>query len=210
MHAMDMPTPPPDNHAPTPPNARRWLYVIALIWLLLVAGLLWYSLRLPRQWFDPLQTQPHAFNDAARLQEFTAALATLQPDLKPGQPLFIRFRQADCRCEQLVDAYHQLQTSLLQQQGYRVLTLEKNDLEQLAKNQLPELFSWITATPAVMVVDGNGALAYFGPYHQEGVCNSENSYMEPVLQAVNAQQPVNIINTLVFGCFCATEQSGAN
>ncbi|MFZ5603627.1 MAG: DUF6436 domain-containing protein [Pseudomonadota bacterium] len=204
---MDMPAPPPDSRSPTPPGARRWLYVIALIWLLLVAGLLWYSLRMPQQWFDPLQIQPHAFQDASALHRLTAALAKQHPDLKPGQPLFIRFRQTDCRCEQLVDAYHQLQTKLLQQQGYRVLTVEKADLEQLARTQLPELFSWITATPAVMVVDGNGALAYFGPYHQEGVCNSENSYLEPVLQAVNTQQPVNIINTLVFGCFCATAPS---
>jgi hypothetical protein len=179
-----------------------------------MAGLLWYSLRLPQNWFDPLQTQPHAFNDPANAKRLIAALVHLHPDqliMEPSTqaPLFIRFRQNNCRCEQLVDAYHQLQTPLLQQQGYQVLTLEQDELEQLARTELPELLQWITATPAVMVVDRQGTLAYFGPYHQEGVCNSENSYLEPVLRALQSGQPVNIVNSLVFGCFCPTQENNS-
>ncbi len=200
---MDMPAPLPDS-SPAPGKGRTlWLYAILALWLVLVAGLLWFSLRQPQQWFDPAQAAPHPFSDTATLARFKSALLATQPQLSFTQPAFIRFTQAGCSCEKLVDAYHQLQTPLLQQQGIQVLTLDRAQLEKMQAS-VPDLFQWISATPAVMVLDARGELAYFGPYHQEGVCNSENSYLEPVLQAVRAQQPVSIINTLVFGCFCST------
>lgn len=204
---MDMPAPATASPPPASASNRRWLTVILAFWLLLIVGLLWYAWRLPQQWFDPQQVQPHAFNDPAQVQRFVTALSHLKPDLNMGSPWFVRFRQADCRCEHLVDAYHQLQTSLLQRQEYQVVTLERDDITRLAQTELPELMQWISSTPAVLVLDRQGRLAYFGPYHQEGICNSENSYLEPVLQAVEEGRPVNIINTLVFGCFCSTTSS---
>jgi hypothetical protein len=185
-------------------GSRRWVYLILLVWMLVVAALLWYSMQLPRNWFDPSQTLPHPLHDDASLNRLKAALNGIQPDLSFTRPVFVRFMQASCKCEQLVDAYHQLQMPLLAQQGYQTLTLDDRHMQQLAHTGLPELYSWITATPAILVLDGNGNLAYFGPYHQDGICSSESSYLEPVLRAVNSGQPVNIINTLVFGCFCPT------
>lgn len=207
--AMDMLNQVPDS-SPVPEGTDTkqvrpaWIYVILASWLVLIAGLLWFSLRQPQQWFDPAQIAPHPFNNTDTLAQFKTALITLQPDLSFSRPVFIRFTQAGCSCEKLVDAYHQLQTPLLQQQGYQVLTLDRAQLDRM-HTSLPQLWQWISATPAVMVLDAQGGLAYFGPYHQEGVCNSENSYLEPVLQAVTDRQPVNILNTLVFGCFCSTD-----
>lgn len=69
---------------------------------------------------------------------------------------------------------------------------------------LPELTGseQIPASPAVAIWDRNGQLAYFGPYSEGAVCNSSNSFIEPILNALVAQRSVNASNTLAVGCFC--------
>lgn len=192
------------RHPPHPGRRRqRAALLLVLLALVLTAGLLlWRSQQEPpRHWFDPAQRLPHPFTDPTTLASLRQALLHQHPQLRPDQPLFIRLSQPDCACETLVDAYHRLQTPLLTRQHYQVLTLLPADLRTLHAS-LPDLYTWITATPAVLVLDAQGRLAYFGPYHQHGVCNSKNSYLEPVLNAVHQGQPANVINTLVFGCFC--------
>nr|MBO2510302.1 hypothetical protein [Gammaproteobacteria bacterium] len=61
----------------------------------------------------------------------------------------------------------------------------------------------LPASPAVGIWDGEGRLAYFGPYSEGAVCNSANSFIEPVLEALAAGRPVSAANTLASGCFCA-------
>ncbi|MFJ3446932.1 DUF6436 domain-containing protein [Pseudomonas sichuanensis] len=60
----------------------------------------------------------------------------------------------------------------------------------------------LPATPAVAIWDRNGDLAYFGPYSEGAVCNSSNSFIEPVLKALMDGRPVQASNTLAVGCYC--------
>lgn len=60
----------------------------------------------------------------------------------------------------------------------------------------------LPASPAVAIWDRVGQLAYFGPYSEGAVCNSSNSFIEPVLDALINNRPVNAANTLAVGCFC--------
>ena len=60
----------------------------------------------------------------------------------------------------------------------------------------------IPASPAVAIWDRNGQLAYFGPYSEGATCTSSNSFIEPILDALVANRPVNASNTLAVGCFC--------
>ena len=73
-----------------------------------------------------------------------------------------------------------------------------------ALQPLPELTgsAQIPASPAVAIWDRNGQLAYFGPYSEGAVCTSSNSFIEPILDALIAERPVNASNTLAVGCFC--------
>ncbi|BCG22260.1 hypothetical protein TUM18999_04510 [Pseudomonas tohonis] len=61
----------------------------------------------------------------------------------------------------------------------------------------------LPASPAVAIWDRQGRLAYFGPYSEGLTCNSANSFIEPVLEALMADRPVEASNTLAVGCFCA-------
>ncbi|TFF37875.1 DUF6436 domain-containing protein [Pseudomonas sp. RIT623] len=60
----------------------------------------------------------------------------------------------------------------------------------------------LPATPAVAIWDHAGNLAYFGPYSEGAVCNSSNSFIEPILKALEQGRRVQASNTLALGCYC--------
>ncbi|WP_285426273.1 DUF6436 domain-containing protein [Pseudomonas sp. efr-133-TYG-103a] len=60
----------------------------------------------------------------------------------------------------------------------------------------------MTSSPAIAIWDRQGKLAYFGPYSEGLVCNSQNSFVEPILQALSANRPVNATHTMAVGCYC--------
>lgn len=60
----------------------------------------------------------------------------------------------------------------------------------------------LPASPAVAIFDHKGTLAYFGPYSEGAVCTASNSFIEPVLQALQHDRPVAAASTLASGCFC--------
>ncbi|WP_296232598.1 DUF6436 domain-containing protein [Pseudomonas sp. UBA4617] len=60
----------------------------------------------------------------------------------------------------------------------------------------------LPASPAVAIWDRQGRLAYFGPYSEGAVCNSSNSFIEPILKALLDGRQVSASNTLAVGCYC--------
>lgn len=61
----------------------------------------------------------------------------------------------------------------------------------------------VPASPAVGIWDHSGKLAYFGPYSEGLTCNSSNSFIEPILQALESGREVNATHTLAVGCYCS-------
>ncbi|WMJ70859.1 DUF6436 domain-containing protein [Stenotrophomonas sp. 24(2023)] len=70
--------------------------------------------------------------------------------------------------------------------------------------ELPTLagIEHIPASPAVAIWDGSGHLAYAGPYSIGMVCNSANSFVEPILDKLVAGQTVRPRGLLAVGCYC--------
>lgn len=60
----------------------------------------------------------------------------------------------------------------------------------------------ITSSPAIAIWDRQGKLAYFGPYSEGLICNSQNSFVEPILKALKAGRPVSATHTMAVGCYC--------
>jgi hypothetical protein len=60
----------------------------------------------------------------------------------------------------------------------------------------------VPASPAVAIWDRSGKLAYFGPYSEGLTCNSSNSFIEPILQALDEGRAVSATHTLAVGCYC--------
>lgn len=60
----------------------------------------------------------------------------------------------------------------------------------------------LPASPAVAIWGRDGQLAYFGPYSEGLTCNSSNSFIEPILDALQHGRRVTATHTLAVGCFC--------
>ena len=61
----------------------------------------------------------------------------------------------------------------------------------------------LPASPALAIWDRDGNLAYAGPYSEGLVCNSSNSFVEPVLDALTQGRQVSLASGLAVGCYCA-------
>jgi len=60
----------------------------------------------------------------------------------------------------------------------------------------------IPSSPAVAIWDREGRLAYFGPYSEGAVCTSDNSFVEPIIEALLDGRRVEATHGLAVGCFC--------
>lgn len=184
------------------PRAARKTLLISLILVLLAGALL-----AAYNWFEARYIRP--FSERAAL--FSGAELRLPDHLAgPGAIRLVHFWDPACPCNV---ANQQHLAELIEHfgaQGVAFYAVQKPG----SSGQLPATLSalqplaelpgaaQVPASPAVAIWDKNGQLAYFGPYSEGLTCNSSNSFIEPILDALASDRPVNASNTLAVGCFC--------
>lgn len=170
----------------------------ALLWLgAMLTGLWWYKARFIRP-FD--QNVAVFSSQQLRLPDSIAG---------PGAIRFVHFWDPACPCN-VGNQQHLLELMERYADSVEFYYLQKpGSTGQLPKvlNKMRHLSGLpggqdLPASPAVAIWDQTGELVYFGPYSEGAVCNSSNSFIEPVLDAVINQRPVNAVSTLAAGCFC--------
>lgn len=174
-----------------------------IVWIALLAGAYWYFLVKPQQWFDVDMQQPPVLSDIKQQQMLRDLLQRHFPQLKQGTAWFVRMKQAGCGCERFVELYHESFAAQADPAKMQVVVIDFAD-DAFTEAERKLLHRLIPATPSVVVFNSAAEVAYFGPYHQDGICNAENSYLEPVLQALQQGLHLSVLNTLVYGCFCST------
>ncbi|MCP5016809.1 MAG: hypothetical protein GY938_16305 [Ketobacter sp.] len=192
-----------DNGSPRSKLNLRVVIPFFLLWIALLAAAYWYFLVKPQQWFDPSMQQPPMLSEASEQQQLRAILQRRFPQLQQGKAWFVRIKQQDCSCERFVELYHQSFAAQADPAEMQVVVVDLSD-QALTEAELKLLQTLIPATPSVVLFNSAAEVVYFGPYHQDGICNAENSYLEPVLQALQQGQSLSVLNTLVYGCFCHT------
>lgn len=173
--------------------------LLAILWASAMAGAYWwYQLRYIR-----------SFSEQTAL--FSGAALRLPAELAgPGPIRVVHFWDPACPCNvgnqehlaALIEHFGPLGVDFyaLQKpgsQGQLPQTLAA--LQALA--QMPGSAE-LPASPAVAIWDKQGKLAYFGPYSEGANCTSSNSFIEPILEALNADRLVSASNNLALGCFC--------
>ena len=159
-------------------------------------------------WFQGQYIRP--FSEQTAL--FAGDVLSLPAELSgPGPIRVVHFWDPACPCNvgnqqhlgELIEAYAPL--------GVEFYALQKAG----SHGQLPDNLSrmkiltalpgadQVPASPAVGIWDSNGKLAYFGPYSEGLTCNSSNSFIEPILQALKSGRAVNATHTLAVGCYCS-------
>ena len=150
-----------------------------------------------------------AFSDQTAL--FAGDVLSLPAELSgPGPIRVVHFWDPACPCNV---GNQQHLTELLAQyvpQGVEFYAVQKPGTQ----GQLPATLSalkpltnlpgaeHLSASPAVAIWDRNGQLAYFGPYSEGVTCNASNSFIDPILQALSENRPVNATHTMAVGCYC--------
>jgi Domain of unknown function (DUF6436) len=67
-------------------------------------------------------------------------------------------------------------------------------------------FNWVKTTPAALVYDHAGRLAYFGPYSTGALCGAAEGLVERVLDHIVANGNAASQPLLAVGCYCIREE----
>ncbi|MCP1498538.1 hypothetical protein J2Y86_003245 [Pseudomonas migulae] len=177
--------------------------LLASLLVLVCAGVLWAAY----DWFQGRYLRAFSSHTAV----FSGDPLRLPDNLAgPGAIRLVHFWDPACPCNV---GNQQHLSELVEQyaaQGVEFYAVQKPG----SHGQLPSTLSslktitvlpgseQIPASPAVAIWDRSGTLAYFGPYSEGLTCNSSNSFIEPILQALNAGRAVNATHTLAVGCYC--------
>ncbi|MCL7461305.1 DUF6436 domain-containing protein [Pseudomonas sp. NW5] len=197
-------------HRPAPyamPSSRRknlLIAVLALCWFVALGGL--YA------WYQSRYIRP--FGETTVL--FDAAALRLPAELAgPGNIRVVHLWDPPCPCNVGNQQHLSELIARFAEQGVSFHVWQKPG----SRGRLPESLAALQplrelpgaeqmpASPAVAIWDRAGNLAYLGPYSEGAVCTSDNSFIEPILDALIAGRPVLATGTLAVGCYCpwATE-----
>ncbi|WP_165496881.1 DUF6436 domain-containing protein [Phytopseudomonas dryadis] len=135
----------------------------------------------------------------------------------PGPIRVVHFWDPQCPCHKETDAHLNYLISLYRFSGVEFYSVQKpgseGEMLPFLRGKLTPLESLegmqaIPASPAIAIWDQAGRLAYAGPYSEGLVCNSSNSFVEPILDALSANRPVSAANTMAVGCYCDWASGG--
>jgi hypothetical protein len=168
--------------------------MLLLVWL---AGLAWAF-----WWFEGQYVK--AFERPAY---FSAQ--NVKPPFPPGKVQVLHVWQPGCPCNGGHEAYLQSMTERFSAQGVLFARAGSTSTEDLpsALQKLPhwpipnEWSNWPGA-PAVAIWDATGNLSYVGPYSDGAHCNSDSSFIEPVIKSLLAGRPVSIVTQDTVACLC--------
>lgn len=181
----------------------RHKIIIASIAVVAVIVALWSAFL----WFEARYLR--AFSERTAI--FTGADIRLPPDIAgPGPIRLVHFWDPACPCNVGNQQHLAELVEHFAVQGVAFYAVQKPG----SSGQLPDTLKALKpleqlpgseklpASPAVAIWDRAGNLAYFGPYSSGLTCNSSNSFIEPILEALAEGRSVSASNNMAVGCFC--------
>lgn len=196
---------------------RKYLaWLLFAIWLLAVLAGFWYFQFGQLTTFTADKQQWIDFRQALTVE---LQSSRLRPQPAQGAVAVIHFWDDSCPCsrfsnEHLLRVIHKYSSDNkiefylkpTASGGTNSVTLKKLQHGQKNVHSADTLFNgWVPpAIPAVVVLDGRGELAYFGPYSSDAVCGSQQSFFDSLLEEIiDGKAPQQTI-LAAYGCFCTT------
>ena len=186
------------------PTTRLWLGACLIaVWASAMAWAFW--------WYEGRYIRP--FGDQPAF--FYGQKLHLPESLRGAQRIHVvHFHNPRCPCEAAtLDHLEQLiKRFAADEVSFYVLSSQAPSqalLERLPRLDTLQGAEHTPASPSVAIWAKNDQLAYFGPYSESAVCSSENSLVEPVLEALTQGRTPLINNQMSSGCLCPWPSSEA-
>ncbi|TCD22182.1 thiol-disulfide isomerase [Pseudomonas sp. IC_126] len=174
--------------------------LIALLWGgAMLAAFWWFEARYLRTF------------EGERAELFSGDALQLPAELQgPGPVRFVHFWDPGCPCNVGNQQHLEELLKRFAGAGAEFYAVQKPGSTGRLPQQLAALkpldnlagAGQLPASPAVAIWDTQGRLAYIGPYSEGAVCSSDNSFVEPILEAVLAGREVRATHSLAVACFC--------
>ncbi|WP_193331874.1 DUF6436 domain-containing protein [Pseudoalteromonas ulvae] len=184
---------PVSNSSPTS-HVTKHHYGLVVLWVLLTLSAATYFMSKKVVEFDPqgiLALQSHQGIVAAILAEQNAR----EPEFSRAQrATLFHLSQAKCHCNVTSQSHIETLNTQAQALGMQIINLEITN----------NLKSVIPSTPATLIINNAGELAYLGPYGQGFACTEKTGVVSAVLN--NLQKGFNsaLVLNQAKGCYCAT------
>lgn len=186
--------------------SKRFLLILCLLTLAIMLAIgAWVWSRFGVAYLRP-------FGDQEQAVFFQGGGLKLPDELAgPGKIRVVHFWDPQCPCHKETDAHLNYLISLYRFSGVEFYSVQKpgseGEMLPFLRGKLTPLESLegmesIPASPAIAIWDQQGRLAYAGPYSEGLVCNSSNSFVEPILDALSENRSVSAANTMAVGCYC--------
>lgn len=189
--------------------SKRFLLILCLLALAVMLAIgAWAWARFGVAYLRPFSDQEQAVFFQGGGLKLPAELAGR------GNIRVVHFWDPQCPCHKETDAHLNYLISLYRFSGVEFYSVQKPGSEgemlpflrgKLTPLEALEGMESIPASPAIAIWDQQGRLAYAGPYSEGLVCNSSNSFVEPILDALSDNRSVSAANTMAVGCYCDWE-----
>lgn len=166
------------------------------VWLVACVASLYWFMGGQLRWFDPAGVlEQHASDPNFDKLLVAAVHDRLQVEASGGSVVHIQ--DPGCHCNWRAQSHIDDITEQARQQGLQVAYLSLQHTDELKR--------WVPATPAIILLDSQGELAYIGPYAAGAFCSASSSFVESLLpQLVGTSSSGGWVNTQSRGCYCPT------
>ncbi|UAW98601.1 thiol-disulfide isomerase [Halopseudomonas nanhaiensis] len=168
--------------------------LLLVVWL---AGLVWAFWWYEGRYVRPFD-RPAFFNGVA-----------VAPPFAVGQVQVVHVWQPGCPCNAGHEQYIAEMTERFTALGvqFAVAGAENEEkggspFKNLPYWPIPEAWADWPGTPSIAIWDATGRLAYVGPYSDGVHCNSQSSFVEPVIRTLLSGRSVNITSQDTVSCLC--------
>ncbi len=175
-------------------------WTLLLGWLGTTAWAFWWFDGQYRQAFTASVAPFVRFAESAELPP--ELLAALRPGYDGAGVTLVHFRDVACPCARFNAPHVADIADRYRQQGLHLITVDATDTRGVAGR----LAAWlpVPSSPAALVVDAEGRIAYFGPYSAGAGCfTGSGTYVERAIERALAGPTKAQMNLFNVGCYCA-------
>lgn len=182
-------------------NKKQLIWLVIFVWVLVTAiAFWWYEFRLLRP-----------FSESVVFFEAEALPVPIEFGGKKSIKV-LHFYKRGCYCNSVTQTHLKALFMVYETKSVEFYTIGDDPIKdnkwlvdsfaRVSIQRNKRLYELIPSSPGVAIWDVNDRLAYFGPYSTGPTCNSNNGFVEVVLDDLIQGGHTTVTSTVGSGCFC--------